>query len=378
MQVVDIGFIVFNLLYYFLFIVLFEQFNVVMWVIIMSFFVYSECSGLEYNVILLDVLFCQCCNLVLLCFWGMLCDLWCFYCEVLVLLQSDGDGLLFGEYLQDGGYGCVFVDEYLLLMVLVFWLVFMVVLVVFLVCYLVQFMVNYQMLQVSGCVLWQVVEGGLVCYIDVMWCCWQVWECLECWVYGVECYVQGVCVYSVVGLEGFDQLVLVCYSDQVLVMLFDVDLIECVVFGVICYQFNEVVLYIDVWLLFMYCKVWVVWNVYVLVLLMVLCMVSYCMNLLQGIDMFMLLVVMFNCSEVIDLVKVLCCLQYLYFVYDYVMVCVQGCWVEVQGWCWIWFVGVYWGWGFYEDGICSVCCVVDVLDVLDVDVYWLLFEVVLV
>lgn len=64
-----------------------------------------------------------------------------------------------------------------------------------------------------GCVFWWVVSGGLVCYIDVFCVCWWVCEWLECLVYLVECMLWGVCVYSVVGVEGFDEVILVCYSD---------------------------------------------------------------------------------------------------------------------------------------------------------------------
>ncbi|MBD3825449.1 MULTISPECIES: FAD-dependent oxidoreductase [Stenotrophomonas] len=375
-QAVDTGFIVFNPLHYPLLTALFEQLNVATRATTMSFSVHSERSGLEYNATSLDALFCQRRNLVSPRFWGMLRDLRRFYREAPALLQSDGDGPSLGEYLQDGGYGRAFVDEHLLPMASALWSAPTAALAAFPARYLVQFMANHQMLQVSGRAPWRVVEGGSARYIDAMRRRWQVRERLECRVYGVERHAQGVRVHSAAGLEGFDQLVLACHSDQALAMLSDADPTERAVLGAIRYQPNEVVLHTDARLLPTHRKAWAAWNAHVPASPTAPCTVSYCMNLLQGIDTPTPLVVTLNRSEAIDPAKVLRRLQYSHPVHDHAMVRAQGRWAEVQGRRRTWFAGAYWGWGFHEDGIRSARRVVDALDALDADAYWPLSEAV--
>lgn len=329
LYVVDSGFIVFNLDNYLLLSWLFVEFGVDLQFIIMSFVVYDEVSGFEYGIIIVDVLFCQCCNLFLLVFYGMVCDFIWFYCELLVLLQIIDVGLMLGDYLCEYCYGVMFCDCYIVLMVLVLWFLFSDKVFDFFVCYFVQFMVNYYMLQIEGWLQWCVVCGGFVCYVDVLCWCWNVIECFVCFVYEVYCYDDGVEVVSLFGSECYDQVVLVCYSDEVLVMLVVLILVECEVFGVICYQENDMVLYIDMCLLLYWCKVWLVWNVFIFVLFIVVCMVIYCMNLLQLLDVCDIFCVLFNCIDCIDLDKILCCMCYVYLEYSYVLVVVQQCKGEI-------------------------------------------------
>ncbi|WP_145480960.1 NAD(P)/FAD-dependent oxidoreductase [Stenotrophomonas rhizophila] len=367
---VDTGFIVFNPTHYPLLTALFDDLDVASQPTTMSFSVHSERSGVEYNATSLDTLFCQRRNLVSPRFWGMLRDLRRFYREAPALLHSADEGPSLGEFLDAGRYGGAFIQEHLLPMASALWSAPIASLAHFPARYLVQFMANHQMLQVSGRPEWRVVSGGSARYVDALRRRWRVRERLESRVLGVERHEHGVRVLTAEGLEGFDQLVLACHSDQALALLSDADACERSVLGAIGYQPNEVVLHTDARLLPRNRKAWAAWNAHVPRDPMAPCSVSYCMNLLQGIDTPTPLVVTLNRTEAIDPAKVLRTLHYAHPVHDHDMVRAQARWTEVQGRRRTWFAGAYWGWGFHEDGIRSARRVVDALQSLDAEAYW--------
>jgi len=367
---VDTGFIVFNPTHYPLLTALFDDLDVTSQPTTMSFSVHSERSGVEYNATSLDTLFCQRRNLVSPRFWGMLRDLRRFYREAPALLHSADEGPSLGEFLDAGRYGGAFIQEHLLPMASALWSAPIASLAHFPARYLVQFMANHQMLQVSGRPEWRVVSGGSARYVDALRRRWRVRERLESRVLGVERHEHGVRVLTAEGLEGFDQLVLACHSDQALALLSDADACERSVLGAIGYQPNEVVLHTDARLLPRNRKAWAAWNAHVPRDPMAPCSVSYCMNLLQGIDTPTPLVVTLNRTEAIDPAKVLRTLHYAHPVHDHDMVRAQARWTEVQGRRRTWFAGAYWGWGFHEDGIRSARRVVDALQSLDAEAYW--------
>jgi len=367
---VDTGFIVFNPTHYPLLTALFDELDVASQPTTMSFSVHSERSGVEYNATSLDTLFCQRRNLVSPRFWGMLRDLRRFYREAPALLHSADQGPSLGEFLDAGRYGGAFIQEHLLPMASALWSAPIASLAHFPARYLVQFMANHQMLQISGRPEWRVVTGGSARYVDALRRRWRVRERLESRVLGVERHEHGVRVLTAEGLEGFDQLVLACHSDQALALLSDADACERSVLGAIGYQPNEVVLHTDARLLPRNRKAWAAWNAHVPRDPMAPCSVSYCMNLLQGIDTPTPLVVTLNRTEAIDPAKVLRTLHYAHPVHDHDMVRAQARWTEVQGRRRTWFAGAYWGWGFHEDGIRSARRVVDALQSLDAEAYW--------
>jgi len=373
-QSVDTGFIVFNPQNYPLLSALFDELGVASQPTTMSFSVHSERSGVEYNATSLDTLFCQRRNLLSPRFWGMLRDLRRFYREAPALLRSGEEGPSLGEFLDEGRYGGAFIQEHLLPMASALWSAPIASLAHFPARYLVQFMANHQMLQVSGRPQWRVVSGGSARYVDAMRRRWNVRERLETPVLGVERHEHGVRVLTAEGLEGFDQLVLACHSDQALAMLSDPDSAERSVLGAIRYQPNEVVLHTDANLLPRNRKAWAAWNAHVPRDAMAPCSVSYYMNDLQGIDTPTPLVVTLNRTDAIAPGKVLRAMQYAHPVHDHEMVRAQARWAEVQGRRRTWFAGAYWGWGFHEDGIRSARRVVDALHSLEAEAYWSLSQ----
>ena len=306
---VDTGFIVFNPQHYPLLTALFDELGVASQPTTMSFSMHSERSGVEYNATSLDGLFCQRRNLVSPRFWGMLADLRRFYRDAPLLLAED-EGPTLGQYLRSQRYGDAFIDEHLLPMASALWSSPTATVMDFPARYMAQFMANHQMLQMTGRAPWRVVSGGSARYVDALRARWRVHERLECPVQSVERMPWGARVHSAAGVEGFDQVILACHSDQALVLLRDADSIERDVLGAIRYQTNEAVLHTDASLLPRNRKAWAAWNAHVPRDPAAPCTVSYCMNLLQGLPGNTPLVVTLNRSAAIDPGKVLRTLRY--------------------------------------------------------------------
>jgi len=361
---VDTGFIVHNPAHYPLLTRLFRALGVATQPTTMSFSVHNARTGLEYNAATLDTLFCQRRNLVSPRFLGMVRDLFRFYRQAPSLLDGDGPGPGIGDWLDDNGYGAAFRDDHLVPMASALWSSPPEQILAFPARYLVQFMANHQMLQVSGRPEWRVVRGGSSTYVSALRARWQVQERLRCPVRSVTRDAHGVIVDSVVGSERFDRIVLACHSDQALALLGDASDAERDVLGAIAYQPNDVVLHTDASLLPRHRKAWAAWNAFVPGTPGAPCTVSYCMNLLQGLQSPEPFVVTLNRSEAIDPAKVLRRLHYQHPVYNAVSVAAQRRKDRIQGRNHTWFAGAYWGWGFHEDGMRSA---VDVAAGLGVD-----------
>ncbi|ALJ26697.1 amine oxidoreductase [Stenotrophomonas acidaminiphila] len=350
---VDTGFIVHNPDHYPLLTRLLQTLDVPTQPTTMSFSVHNRRSGLEYNATSLDALFCQRRNLLSLRFLGMVRDLFRFYRQAPALLDGEGPGPGLGDWLQANGYGAAFRDEHLVPMASALWSSPPRQILQFPARYLVQFMANHQMLQVSGRPQWRVVRGGSARYVDALRARWTVHERLSCPVLAVRRHGDRVSVDSAAGSEAFDQVVLACHSDQALALLADASDNEQAILGAIGYQPNEVVLHTDASVLPRRRKAWAAWNAFVPGDADAPCTVSYCMNLLQGLDAPEPLVVTLNRSEAIDPARVLRRLAYQHPVYTPQSVAAQQRRAVIQGQNRTWFAGAYWGWGFHEDGMRS-------------------------
>jgi predicted NAD/FAD-binding protein len=350
---IDSGFIVYNPAHYPLLAALFELLGVASQPTTMSFSVHSEASGLEYNAATLDTLFCQRRNLVSPRFLGMLCDLRRFYREAPALLLKGDDLTTLGDYLSQHQYGAAFRDEHLIPMASALWSSPANRILDFPARYLVQFMANHQMLQIDDRPQWRVVQGGSASYVRALRDGWSVRERLHCPVLSVRRRDHDVQVQSSIGIESFDQIVMACHSDQALALLADATEREHSVLGAIAYQANEAVLHTDASVLPVRRKAWAAWNVWLPREPGAPCAVSYCMNLLQGIESAEPFVVTLNRTAAIDTDKVLRRVLYHHPVYSPASVAARKRKPEIQGLRRTWFAGAYWGWGFHEDGMRS-------------------------
>ena len=350
---VDTGFIVHNPTQYPLLTRMFDQLGVATKPTTMSFSMHSEASGVEYNATSLNGLFCQRGNLLSPRFWRMLADLRRFYRIAPQLLETDDPGPTLGDYLQQHGFGEAFRDEHLLPMASALWSSPSQQILAFPARYLVQFMANHHMLQVSGRPDWRVVCGGSAEYVRALQRQWTVNVRLRAPVLSVRRDAAGVEICTAADAERFDHVVLACHSDQALALLADADPRETEILGAIPYQPNDVVLHTDARLLPRNRKAWAAWNAHVPRDPADVCTVSYCMNLLQGIDAPQPLVVTLNRTHAIDPARILQRMAYSHPVYTHASVAAQARRQEIQGQRRTWFAGAYWGWGFHEDGIRS-------------------------
>lgn len=350
---IDSGFIVHNPDHYPLLTRMFDELGVASQPTTMSFSVHSEASGLEYNASTLDSLFCQRRNLFSPRFLGMVRDLMRFYREAPALLLQPDDTITLGAYLEKQRYGAAFRDEHLIPMASALWSSPATQILRFPARYLVQFMANHQMLQVSGRPPWRVVQGGSSTYVAALRARWSVRERLACPVFSVRREQGSVGIQSAAGDEHFDQVVLACHSDQALRVLSDASEREQSILGAMTYQANDTVLHTDTRVLPRRRKAWAAWNAWVPRDAGAACTVSYCMNLLQGIDSVEPFIVTLNRSEAIAPDKVLARMRYHHPVYTRASVHAQSRKAEIQGRSGTWFAGAYWGWGFHEDGMRS-------------------------
>jgi predicted NAD/FAD-binding protein len=227
--------------------------------------------------------------------------------------------------------------------------------------YLVQFMANHQMLQVSDRPQWRVVRGGSSRYIEAMRARWRVRERLCTPVRMLLRTGAGATVMTDDDAEHFDHVVVACHSDQALQLLGDASDAERSVLGAIAYQANDTVLHTDARLLPRNPKAWAAWNALVPRKADDVCTVSYCMNLLQGLDAPEPLIVTLNRTDRIDPSRILRRMRYQHPVYSHASVAAQTRRAEIQGQRHTWFAGAYWGWGFHEDGMRSAVDVANAL-----------------
>lgn len=361
---VDTGFIVHNRQNYPLLTRLFDDLGIARKPTTMSFSVQDAGSGLEYNATSLDALFCQRRNLISPRFWGMLRDIVRFYRNAEALLDLPGPGPTLGEYLTTHGYGAAFRNQHLLPMASALWSSPTSGIVDFPAKYLVQFMANHHMLELGKRPSWQVLCGGSRTYVDAMQARWQASVRLRTPVRRIMRDAHGVSVDSRDGSERFDQVVLACHSDQALALLADASVAERDILGAIPYQNNDTVLHTDASLLPSRRKAWAAWNAYIPADPAQTCTLSYCMNLLQGLNVDTPLVVTLNRSQDIDPARILVRRTYRHPVYTHAAVAAQMHRRQIQGVNRTWFAGAYWGWGFHEDGIRSG---VEVAQALGVD-----------
>ena len=360
---VDTGFIVHNRQHYPLLTRLFDELGVETKPTTMSFSVRSEANGVEYAATSLDTLFCQRSNVVSRRFLGMLADLVRFYRIAPRLLDDEGDGPTLGEFLAEHGFGAAFRDEHLVPMASALWSSPADRILTFPARYLARFMANHQMLQLRGRPQWRVVVGGSNAYVRALQRAWRVHARTGTPVERVRRDAEGVEVFAAGSAERFDQIVLACHSDDALALLADANENERDVLGAIPYQRNDVVLHTDATLLPRNRKAWAAWNAHVPRDPGAACTVSYCMNLLQGIESPQPLVVSLNRSDAIDPARILRRMQYRHPVYTRASVAAQARRPEIQGQRRTWFAGAYWGWGFHEDGMRSAVDVARALGV---------------
>lgn len=360
---VDTGFIVFNDRTYPQFQRLLGELGVSSKPTSMSFSVSDTQTGLEYAGTNLNTLFAQRRNLVSPRFLGMVQDILRFNREAVTDLEgglvASGETLV--EYLDRGGYGEPFRRQYLAAMGSAIWSADCDTILQFPLEFFLRFFRNHGLLSLRNRPQWYVVEGGSREYLAPL--CRRFENNIHrgAAVVGVQRHSQGATLTLADGTQqSFDQVVIATHSDQALALLRDPSERERAILSALPYQANDVVLHTDTRLLPRNRLTWSSWN-YLLGQDDSRAVVTYNMNILQGLDAPKTFCVTLNATDAINPNKILGRFRYDHPVFSLEGIAAQQRWGEINGVANTWYCGAYWHNGFHEDGVNSALRVVSAL-----------------
>ena len=355
---VDTGFIVFNDRTYPNFLKLLARIGVASQPAEMSFSVKSP-EGLEYNGHNLDTLFAQRSNLLSPRFYRFVAEILRFNRQARAWLagrsavgQMPAEQTL-GAFLQAGGFSDYFARHYILPMGAAIWSSTLADMRAFPLGFFLRFFQNHGLLDVANRPQWYVIPGGSRQYLGPLTAGWQQQIRLACPVQGIRRLADGVVIQSPEGEETFDEVILACHSDQALRLLQDASVQEQTILGAMPYQANEVWLHTDVNCLPTRRKAWASWNYQLDTDEQARPLVSYNMNILQGLDSPSPFCVSLNPAGKVDESQVLRRFVYDHPVFNLASIQAQKARAEICGQRHTHFCGAYWYNGFHEDGVRS-------------------------
>ena len=348
---IDTGFIVCNDRSYPGFLALLQRLEVPLQPTTMSFSVRCERTGLEYNGGGFNKLFAQRSNLLRPRFWGMLRDILKFHDRAGAFLDTEAS---LRDVLHEGGFGRAFADNYLVPMMAAIWSAEPARLMLMPARFFVRFFENHGMLQVTGRPQWLTVQGGSRNYLAPLSAPFQDCIRLQAKVVRLHRALNSVYVQtSGDAPERFDAAIVATHSDQALSMLSDASDDGRQVLAAIPYHENEVVLHTDTNLLPRRKRAWAAWNYHLADHVTTRATVTYCMNILQGLNEATTYNITLNRSEAIDPSLVLRRFTYHHPVFDAAGVAAQQQVRDINGHNRVWFAGAWTGFGFHEDAVQS-------------------------
>ncbi|WP_421187797.1 NAD(P)/FAD-dependent oxidoreductase [Aeromonas enteropelogenes] len=354
---IDTGFIVFNDRTYPNFLALLARIGVARQPAEMSFSVKSP-EGLEYNGHNLDTLFAQRSNLLSPRFYGFVAEILRFNREARAWLVDHqaldvGSELTLGDFLQAGEFSDYFARHYILPMGAAIWSSTLADMRAFPLGFFLRFFAHHGLLEVANRPQWYVIPGGSREYIGPLTAGWLSQIRLACPVAGIRRVTNGVIVQSRDGEEHFDEVILACHSDQTLALLADASERERAILGAMPYQANDVWLHTDATCLPVRRKAWASWNYQLGDDDGARPLVSYNMNILQGVSSPEPFCVSLNPAGRVDESKVLRRFVYHHPMFNQSSIAAQQRRPEICGQQHTHFCGAYWYNGFHEDGVRS-------------------------
>lgn len=353
---IDTGFIVYNDWTYPNFIKLLCQLGVDSQPTSMGFSVSCNDSGLEYAGNNLNALFAQRKNILSSQFWLILRDIFRFNKNAEKDLKNMhiSKEMTLGEYLDANGYSEVFARYYLVPMGAAIWSASLAAMRAFPVHFFIQFFHNHGLLNIIDRPQWRVVAGGSKSYIAPLIKGFENNIVTSAQIRCIE-RRNGAAVLHFANGESahFDEVVLATHSDQALALLQDASETEKAVLGAIPYSDNSVVLHHDQTLLPKNKTTWSSWNYRLTGGEDTLPIVTYNMNILQGIESDTTFCVSLNADHLIDPTKIIARFNYAHPQFSIAAIQAQKRWAEINGVNATWFCGAYWANGFHEDGVTS-------------------------
>ncbi|MDN3484298.1 FAD-dependent oxidoreductase [Pseudoalteromonas sp. APC 3224] len=363
---VDTGFIVFNDRTYPYFEKLLERIGVKRKPTQMSFSVHNEATGFEYNGHTFTSLFAQRRNIVRPKFWRLLYDIVRFnkLCKALYEKGQYTEHSL-GELLQQHRFNDFFKYHYILPMGAAIWSTSIKEMENVGVEFFVKFFFNHGLLDITNRPQWYVIPGGSREYIKPLIAGFADKIQLNTDIKSVTRDERGATITLADGQQVlFDKVIFACHSDQALALLGDACEQENKVLGAIPYTENSVVLHTDVSLLPDRKAAWASWNYLLNNNTDKAAVVTYQMNILQGIESDTQFCVTLNHLEGINQSKILREFTYHHPVFNQQSIAAQQLKNTVDGQNNTYFCGAYWYNGFHEDGVRSA---VDVAKQLGVE-----------
>lgn len=358
---IDTGFIVFNDWTYPNFIQLMDELGVASRPTSMGFSLSCRQTGLEYSGSGLGGLFAQRRNLLSLSHWRMLKDIIRFNREAAEHLELNviSDSVRLGEYLQRHSYSDEFRRYYLIPMASAIWSSGLGEVEQMPVRFFVRFFMNHGLLNIKNRPQWRVIEGGSSRYLEPLTRSFSDRIRLNCPATSIRRGKDGVLIDSVKASgEHFDEVVLACHSNQALKILVDPGAEEQKLLSAIPYTENEVALHWDERLLPENRRTWSSWN-YLLGEQSDHAVLTYNMNILQGIESNNTFCVTLNATRSIDPDKIWGTYRYSHPEFRPEGIRAQQRLKELNGTDNTWFCGAWCGHGFHEDGVVSALSVVD-------------------
>ena len=330
----------------------------------MSFSVRCDATNLEYNGTSLNGLFAQRRNLLRPGFYGMLRDILRFNRDSLALLAGDEDSLTVGEYLDRSRYSREFSEQYLLPMGSAIWSCPAQAFSQFPMRFVVEFYRNHGLLSVSSRPTWRVVCGGSQAYVEELTRTFSNLIRLNTPVLAVRRFEEHLeIVTAQCDRQQFDHVVFACHSDQALRILgAQATVTERNLLGAFPYEPNMAVLHTDVSVLPRRRRAWVAWNYHIRADHPEKAVVTYNMNLLQGLRSKRVFCVTLNGEDEIAPDSILRRIEYQHPIYTTRRKAVQRRHEELLDANRTSFCGAYRGNGFHEDGVVSALAVCRALE----------------
>ena len=352
---IDTGFIVCNDRNYPNFLKLMDKLNIAMQPTEMSFSVRNNPLGLEYNGHNLNTLFSQRRNLLRPKFYRLIRDILYFNKAAKKAIEEGvAENITLDTFVNQQSLSDIFKNNYLLPMAAAIWSCSMEQAGEFPLQFFLKFFLNHGLLDIKNRPQWYAVKGGSKAYIDPMTSGFKDQIRLSTPVNSVVRDDSWIEVNHATGKETFDQLVFACHSDQALDLLKNASIEEKAILGELLYQQNDVILHSDAALMPKKSLSWASWNF--------LAgeqehndptLVTYCMNILQGIASDQPFLVSLNARHKIDPEKIIGEYDYTHPVYSVAGMKAQSRRNEISGVGRIHYCGAYWYNGFHEDGVRS-------------------------
>lgn len=362
---VDTGFIVYNDWTYPNFIKLLDQLGVPSQPTSMGFSAFYADGRFEYSGDNFNTLFADRRTLLSPAHWRMLLDIVRFNKEAVRDWQSDKipPAMTLGEYLQQNDYSNAFIQRYLIPMGSAIWSASTGDMQQFPLQFFIKFFHNHGLLSINHRPTWRVIKGGSKMYLGPLSRSFAGHIRLADPVFRVVRHASGVSLKSASGDWEFDQVIFACHSDQALKLLGDVTPDEQNVLSAIRYRENDVVLHTDETLLPKRRRTWSSWNYCLNDDPDQLPILTYNMNILQGISSPETFCVTLNATAAIAPEKIIGRYRYAHPVFTLDAMAAQKSWELINGSNKTWFCGAYWFNGFHEDGVNSAIRVAAALGV---------------